>query len=327
MNMLRLASRRATLVTRCFSTAQPATAAASATQQQDPSQLILSCALNHVKTQGWSIESLGSGARDAGYPSVAHGMFPRGPIELVEYFMDDLQHTVQDKLAAESTVVDIPVTDRLKRGIRVRLELLAPYISVWPQAMALGALPQNAPTTMKKLAEMIDDIWVFAGDRTTDMSWYTKRAVLTGVYTATELFMLSDHSPNHEETWKFLDRRIEEAIALGDIPNNAQDVAGMVSIGIQSLLSTAAALAGPVTQQVVQQVGQHVPNPISAFPSTTFPFKKSPFTYASSVPPPPTVPTPAPATAPLDPVLAATPPPTVGPLDSAPPVAKSTSSP
>ncbi|RHY24340.1 hypothetical protein DYB32_008889 [Aphanomyces invadans] len=312
MNMLRLASRRATLVTRCFSTAQPATAAASATQQQDPSQLILSCALNHVKTQG--------GARDAGYPSVAHGMFPRGPIELVEYFMDDLQHTVQDKLAAESTVVDIPVTDRLKRGIRVRLELLAPYISVWPQAMALGALPQNAPTTMKKLAEMIDDIWVFAGDRTTDMSCDS--------FDRVELFMLSDHSPNHEETWKFLDRRIEEAIALGDIPNNvAQDVAGMVSIGIQSLLSTAAALAGPVTQQVVQQVGQHVPNPISAFPSTTFPFKKSPFTYASSVPPPPTVPTPAPATAPLDPVLAATPPPTVGPLDSAPPVAKSTSSP
>ncbi|RHY15575.1 hypothetical protein DYB25_001946 [Aphanomyces astaci] len=254
----------------------------------------------------WSVDSLGSGARDAGYPSVAHGMFPRGPIELVEYFMDDLQHKVQDKLAAET--IDLPVTDRLKRGIRFRLELLAPYISVWPQAMALGALPQNAPTTVKKLAEMVDDIWVYAGDRSTDVSWYTKRAVLTGVYTATELFMLTDQSPNHEDTWRFLDRRIEEAIALGDIPNNAQDVAGMLSIGIQSLLSTAAALAGPLTTQVVQQVGQHVPNPLTAFPSTAFPFQ----TPSSSTPV-------APTAAPVDTPASTSETPTSAPLDTTPP--------
>ncbi|KAG9413682.1 Ubiquinone biosynthesis protein coq9, mitochondrial [Aphanomyces cochlioides] len=257
--------RRIGLSSRAFTSAASAATPLEPPKQQDPSQVILTHGLRHVNTSGWTLESLGNGARDAGFPSVAHGMFPRGPIELVEYFMDDVQRQVQDKLAAETE--DLPVTDRLKRGIKFRLEILAPYLSMWPQAMALGALPQNAPTTVKKLAEMIDDIWVYAGDRSTDMSWYTKRAVLTGVYTSTELFMLTDQSPNHEETWRFLDRRIEEAIALGELPNNAQDVAGMLSIGVQSLLSTAAALAGPLTHQVVTQVSQHVPNPLSAIPN------------------------------------------------------------
>ncbi|OQR84315.1 ubiquinone biosynthesis protein COQ9 [Achlya hypogyna] len=239
----------------------------------DPSQTILTNAMKHVQTSGWTIEALGQGARDAGFPSIAHGMFPRGPIELVDFFMDDWQAKMQAALAAEpiDATSEYVATDRLKRGVQIRLQLLAPYLHVWPQAMALGALPQNAPTTMKKLAQAADDIWFFAGDRSTDLSWYTKRALLTGIYAATELFMLTDASPNYEETWKFLDRRVEEAIALGDLPQNAGDIAGMVSIGLQSLLSTTAALAGPLSSQVVAQVVQQVPNPLSAIPTMTAP--------------------------------------------------------
>ncbi|KDO29793.1 hypothetical protein SPRG_19696 [Saprolegnia parasitica CBS 223.65] len=198
-------------------------AAPAAPVAADPSQTILTNALRHVQASGWTIEALGQGAQDAGFPSIAHGMFPRGPIELVEFFMDDWQRQVQDALAAEPVDGEFVPTDRLKRGVQIRLQLLAPYLHVWPQAMAL------------------------------------------------ELFMLTDTSPNREETWKFLDRRVEEAIALGEVPQNAGDIAGMVSIGLQSLLSTAAALAGPLSSQVVAQVAHQVPNPLSSLPTMTTP--------------------------------------------------------
>ena len=32
---------------------------------------------------------------------------------------------------------------------------------------------------------MVDDIWYWAGDRSTDFNWYTKRALLAGIYTST----------------------------------------------------------------------------------------------------------------------------------------------
>lgn len=170
------------------------------TTSVDLQRLIIRFVLYYVIIR-WSVESLAAGARDMGYPSIAHGMLPRGAIELVDYFMDQcFEHTREQLIANTSVLQAMPITERLQFGVRTRLELLEPVLSTWPQAMALGALPQNAPTTMQKLAKMSDEIWYFAGDKSTDMSWYTKRAVLTGIYATTELFMLSDLSPNHQET-------------------------------------------------------------------------------------------------------------------------------
>jgi ubiquinone biosynthesis protein COQ9 len=169
------------------------------------------------------VDALAAGAKDIGYPSVAHGMLPRGAIELVDFFMDRSFEQTRAMLVAHTAQLQaMSVADRLKFGVRTRVELLAPVVHTWPQAMALGALPQNAPSTMRKLAQLADEIWYFAGDKSTDASWYTKRALLTGIYASTELFLLSDTSPNFEETWKFLDRRIEETITLGELPRNVR---------------------------------------------------------------------------------------------------------
>ena len=46
------------------------------------------------------------------------------------------------------------------------------------------------------------------------MGWYGKRVALAGVYKATELYMLQDNSNDHSETWRFLDRRMEEVTQL-----------------------------------------------------------------------------------------------------------------
>src|SRR3546814_10685041 len=71
------------------------------------------------------------------------------------------------------------------------------------------ALPQNAATGLACLYRTVDAIWYAAGDRATDYNFYTKRALLAGVYSSTLLFWLNDKSENFAATWAFLDRRIE----------------------------------------------------------------------------------------------------------------------
>lgn len=51
--------------------------------------------------------------------------------------------------------------------------------------MALKAFPANAPSALKNLALMVDDMWYCAGDRSTDFNWYSKRAILTAIYCST----------------------------------------------------------------------------------------------------------------------------------------------
>ena len=43
-----------------------------------------------------------------------------------------------------------------------------------------------------------------------DLSWYTNRIGLSAVYKSTELFMLSDNSPEKHQTWEFLSRRLSD---------------------------------------------------------------------------------------------------------------------
>lgn len=83
--------------------------------------------------------------------------------------------------------------------------------------MALGALPSNVPSTLRQIHSISDEVWFQAGDKAVDFSWYTKRAIVSKIYVATELYMLQDSSENHEATWEFLDRRIENVLAMGKV--------------------------------------------------------------------------------------------------------------
>jgi ubiquinone biosynthesis protein COQ9 len=47
------------------------------------------------------------------------------------------------------------------------------------------------------------------------MRRYSKRALLGGVYMASELYMLTDYSPNFEDTISFMDRQLREVQSKG----------------------------------------------------------------------------------------------------------------
>jgi ubiquinone biosynthesis protein COQ9 len=53
-------------------------------------------------------------------------------------------------------------------------------------------------------------MWYAAGDRSADFSWYTRRATLAAVYTATLAFWLGPRAPDMEEALAFLDRRLAD---------------------------------------------------------------------------------------------------------------------
>ncbi len=55
------------------------------------------------------------------------------------------------------------------------------------------------------------------------MNWYTKRASLAAVYSATELYMTQDLSSDYIETEKFLQRRFGDAAWIGSTANQVRE--------------------------------------------------------------------------------------------------------
>jgi len=173
---------------------------------------ILDAALMHVPFDGWSDFTFRSAASDADVPlAEAKALFPRGAVDLALAF----HHRGDRQLALTLEGEDLGALrfrDRVAHAVRLRLELVEPHKEAVRRGATLFSLPVYAADGARALWETADTIWTALGDRSDDLNWYTKRATLSGVYSATLLYWLGDQSPDHVATWSFLDRRIEDVM-------------------------------------------------------------------------------------------------------------------
>jgi ubiquinone biosynthesis protein COQ9 len=125
--------------------------------------------------------------------------------------------------------------ERLHFVLKTRLQQLSPMIKFWPQALGILASPAHVASSIEKLAITIDEICWQAGDRSTDFDWYTKRTAVSAIYTTTELYMITDGSPNFRDTWNFLDRRLEDMVTTTKLT-------AQFGMGLELLINSASSL-------------------------------------------------------------------------------------
>ena len=175
---------------------------------------IVAAALPHVPFDGWTPEVLRTAAADAGYdPVTALRVFPRGPVEAIEAWVALADRRMLSALETQAPP-DARTTARVTLAIRLRLEDLGAHREAVRRALGLLALPHNAPIAAASLWRTVDAIWYAAGDTATDFNYYTKRALLAGVYSATLMYWLDDRSEGFADTWTFLDRRLADVMRV-----------------------------------------------------------------------------------------------------------------
>lgn len=159
---------------------------------------------------GWSRHALRVAAWRIGMPvEEATALLPRGAPDLVAAFSRWADRRMLDHL--EGAVLDeLGVSARVALALRLRFEVLAPWREAVRRGMTVLALPTNAPLGARLLYETVDGIWYAVGDVATDFSFYTKRATLAGLYTASMLYWLEDRSPGFADTQAFVDRRLAD---------------------------------------------------------------------------------------------------------------------
>lgn len=207
---------------------------------------ILKAAIDYVETHGWSKQAIVKGAESLNYPSMVNGLFPKGGIELLYFFQRHCNKRLVVYLREEITKNEKHQDSATfaRNAIELRLRMIIPYLQHWPQALGLMALPPNVPTSLANVLTLVDDICYYAGDRSVDFNWYTRRVGLASIYKATELYMLQDTSKNYEKTWKFLERRVEEARILHDFLVKSETATLHIQNALGSTFSTARNILG-----------------------------------------------------------------------------------
>ncbi|MEO1493771.1 MAG: COQ9 family protein [Pseudomonadota bacterium] len=173
---------------------------------------LIEAALPHVAFDGWSRISLTQAIADSDVDAgLARLAFPRGGVDMAIAFHRLMDQRLTEDLKAEDLGA-MRIRDRVTHCVRRRIELVGPHREPVRRGAALFALPIYTPEGARLMWETADLIWTQCGDTATDYNWYTKRAILSSVYSATVLYWLGDQDPNYTSTWNFLDRRIENVM-------------------------------------------------------------------------------------------------------------------
>jgi ubiquinone biosynthesis protein COQ9 len=169
----------------------------------------ITAALPFIAHHGWTEAALRLGAGEA-----ATLLFPGGSGDMIEAYIA----LADRRMAAEAAPLldNQKISQRVRTLIATRLRQAEPEKRAVRRAMTVLANPRNMAASLRSLAGTVDTIWHAAGDTSADFSWYTKRAILASVYSATLLFWLNEAN-DHEATLAFLDRRLAGVARIGQL--------------------------------------------------------------------------------------------------------------
>ncbi|WP_161958790.1 COQ9 family protein [Ferruginivarius sediminum] len=196
---------------------------------------LMQATLGHVAFDGWSWAAIHLAAEDLGLDRVdAENAFPGGPAEVLELFSTEADYAM---LAAmeEHDLASMGVRERVVLAVRTRLEQNERHQEAIRRGLSFLAMPQHAGLASKLLYRTVDAVWVAAGDASSDYNFYTKRILLAGVYSSTLLYWLEDRSEEHEDTWDFLRRRVEDVVRVGGRLGRTVGRLGEVRRGVKGL--------------------------------------------------------------------------------------------
>ena len=132
---------------------------------------------------GWSEAALNDAADGAGIDrDVARLAFKQDgkrslPLAMISAWIEATDRAMAAALPAEA-LATMKIRERIRSLVQFRLDAVAGQEEAVRRALAIMAMPGNAPTAAKLGWRSADVMWRLAGDTATDYNHYTKRAIL-----------------------------------------------------------------------------------------------------------------------------------------------------
>ncbi len=143
---------------------------------------ILQNAKHYVVKDGWSKNLLKKLINSQIKSSDLTYFFPNGYIDILELSLNELNKSLENKIG-KINIINFPMSKRIKKILTTRLEILNGEKNFYRKTFNHLLLPQNNKLMKKNLYSSVNGMWYLAGDNSTDFSFYTKRAILTVIYT------------------------------------------------------------------------------------------------------------------------------------------------
>lgn len=173
-------------------------------------QFILNAA-NEIEEKGWCAKAFPHPMFDL--------LFPDGLFQAATIYMDWINSQVSKKLENQDTST-LKTFAKIRLGVLTRFQVLMPHKQI---EKALSYYLLKHPKSISILYTIVDDLWRFAGDVSLDYNFYTKRVILSGVYTSCFFEFLKNDS-SLESVQEKLDLRLAQVAKIPSIKDKLKNL-------------------------------------------------------------------------------------------------------
>jgi len=174
---------------------------------------LINLSKNIVKKYGWN-DSLFE--KISSHSAIRHDeliiLFPGGYKDMLKLSLDYLSDELEN-ICSHYDFIRIPIHKRIKKIIITKINLINKNKDFYRRTFYFLLIPINYKILTAYLYKSVNLMWYIAGDNSTDFNFYTKRIILSVVYSSVILHFINNDSLL--ETEKKLD---ESLLKVSKIP-------------------------------------------------------------------------------------------------------------
>tara|TARA_Y100000996_G_scaffold260585_1_gene205125 strand:+ start:137 stop:766 length:630 start_codon:yes stop_codon:yes gene_type:complete len=170
---------------------------------------ILNLAKKNLIPNGWNKNLVNLIAKEKKFSkSQIISLFPEGYKSILEFYISSTDEDMINQ-CKKLDLIRMKTSDRVCQIIKKRFEINQKEKKIIKKTLLYLTLPKNSKLAANSLYKTVDNIWYIAGDNSTDFNFYTKRAILSVIYTST-IFYWIFRDKDLDQTEKFLKNQLSK---------------------------------------------------------------------------------------------------------------------
>ena len=144
-------------------------------------------------------------------------LFPQGNIDLIKFALEQLNNDLE-VYCRQIDLIRLPIHKRIRKVLLSKISLMNKDKPFYRSIFLNSLIPKKNFSLSSQLYNSVDQLWFIAGDSSTDFNFYTKRLILSGIYSRVMLFFFNNN--NQEELENILDESLQRVSKIPEIKSN-----------------------------------------------------------------------------------------------------------
>lgn len=141
-------------------------------------------------------------------------LFPQGNIDLIKFALEQLNNDLE-VYCRQIDLIRLPIHKRIREVLLSKISLMKKDKPFYRSIFLNLLIPKKNFSLPSQLYNSVDQLWFIAGDSSTDFNFYTKRLILSGIYSRVMLFFFNNN--NQEELENILDESLKRVSKIPEI--------------------------------------------------------------------------------------------------------------